>query len=222
MSARVVRIAALSAIALAAACGSDDSTSPSTPSAIARVSADSQTTSVGVAMAQPLVVAVTGSGGSPIANASVVWSIGDGGGTLSDTTVTTDADGHAETTYTPGETPGTAHVVARAGSLVGMFTISLVAGAPSTLEKFGSDSPAAVVGSTLTLSVKLQDAYGNGIAGATVRWSAESGEAGASTSTTDSGGVATVSFKLGDAPGTYSLTASVDGVAPVTFSVTGI
>jgi hypothetical protein len=47
-------------IASLIACGSDDSTSPSTPTSIERVSADSVSTAVGVAMAQPLVVEVVG------------------------------------------------------------------------------------------------------------------------------------------------------------------
>jgi adhesin/invasin len=205
-----------------AACGGDGSTSPSSPAALTRVSADSQTASVGVAMAQPLVVLVEGGGGSPLANATVTWTIGDGGGTLSDATVTTDADGHAQTTYTPGQTPGYAHVTARTGSLAGVFTINLVAGAATTVEKFGSDNPAAIVGSTLELSVKVEDAFGNGIAGATVSWSAASGSIGAATSTTDSGGIATVTYKVGDSPGTYALTATVGGLSPVTFNVSAI
>ena len=84
-----------SLVVIAAACGSDSTTSPLNPAAVARVSADSQTTAVGVAMAQPLVVLVTGGGVSPLANESVTWSIVDGGGTLCDTTAVTDADGHA-------------------------------------------------------------------------------------------------------------------------------
>jgi adhesin/invasin len=209
-------------IVAASACGSDSTTSPLTPAAIARVSADSQTTSVGVAMSQPLIVLVTGGGGAPLANASVVWTVGDGGGTLSDTTVVSDAEGHAATTYTPGQTPGLAHVTARTGSLAAAFTITLVVGAATSLEKFGSDNPAAIVGSVLPLSVKLEDAYGNGIAGATVTWSATGGSISATTSTTDSGGVATVTYTASSAAGTSTLTASVNGIAPATFTITTI
>jgi len=209
-------------IVAATACGSDSTTSPLTPAAIARVSADSQTTSVGVAMSQPLVVLVTGGGGSPLANVSVAWSIVDGGGTLSETTVVTDANGHAATTYTPGQTPGHAHVTARTGSLTGTFTITLVVGAPASLAKFGSDNPAAIVGSVLPLSVKLEDAFGNGIAGATVTWSAAGGSVSSTTSTTDSGGVATVTYTASSTAGTSTLTASVAGVAPATFTITTI
>ena len=209
-------------IASLIACGSDDSTSPATPKSIARVSADSVSTAAGVAMTQPLVVEVIGGDGAPLMNTSVVWRIVDGGGSLSDTSVVTDASGHAETTYTPGTTLGFAHVMATAGSVSSTFTVSLVAGAATTLEKFGSDSPAAVVGSTITLSVKLVDQFGNGIANATINWSADGGSVATAMSTTDSTGVANVTYTVGATPGTYSLTATFGDLAPVTFSITGV
>lgn len=209
-------------IASLIACGSDDSTSPSTPTSIERVSADSVSTAVGVAMAQPLVVEVVGGDGSPLVNTSVAWRIVDGGGSLSDSSAVTDASGHAQTTYTPGSTPGFAHVVASAGSATSTFTLSLVAGAATTLEKFGADSPAAVVGSTLTLSVRIVDQFGNGIANATINWSASGGSIAAGTSTTDSTGVASVAYTLGETAGAYSLTASFGELTPLTFSITGV
>lgn len=209
-------------IASLIACGSDDSTSPATPKSIARVSADSVSTAAGVAMTQPLVVEVIGGDGAPLMNTTVVWRIVDGGGSLSDTSVVTDASGHAQTTYTPGTTLGFAHVMATAGAVSSTFTVSLIAGAATTLEKFGSDSPAAVVGSTITLSVKLVDQFGNGIANATIDWSADGGSVAAATSTTDSTGVANVTYTVGATAGTYSLTATFGDLAPLTFSITGV
>jgi adhesin/invasin len=174
-------------------------------------------------MAQPLVVLVTGSGGAPLANTPVEWTIGTGGGSLSETTTQTDAAGHAQTTYTPGTVLTVAHVSAQAGSLAGLqFTISLTAGPPKAVQKFGSDSPAAVAGSKLTLSVKVVDEFGNAIAGSVVNWGAGAGTVSAATSTTDAGGVATVQYTLGADKGQYTLTATVAGLAPVTFTVTAI
>src|SRR5215207_1093444 len=71
------------------ACGDDGPTDPSTPKAIGKVSADSQTTTVGVAMAQPLVVVVTNAAGTPLVDVEVVWGILAGGGSFNDTTTTT-------------------------------------------------------------------------------------------------------------------------------------
>jgi adhesin/invasin len=225
-SVALARVALIAALATAVACGGNDgSTDPSTPRAISRVSPDSQSTPAGVKMAQPLVVLVTGGGGAPLANTPVAWTIGTGGGSLTETVTQTDAAGHAQTTYTPGTALTVAHVTAQAGSLSGLtFTITLAAGPAKTVQKFGfgSDNPAAVAGSKLTLSVKVADEFGNAIAGSVVNWSAGSGTVSAATSTTDAGGVATVQYTLGANKGTYSLTASVASLAPVTFTVTAI
>jgi len=220
--ARVIRGGLVPLLVITAACG-DGGTNPSGPRAIARVSADSQTTAAGVKMAQPLVVVVTGSGGSPFQGATVNWSIGNGGGSLSDTVTTTDAAGHAQTTYTPGTTPGTARVTATvAGGPNLFFTLTLVAGPPTELRKFGFDNPAVVAGTVLTLSVKLVDAVGNGISGKTVNWAPNGGSVGAGTSTTDSGGVASVTYTTGSTAGNYSLTATVEGIPPTTFNIRAI
>ena len=189
---------------------------------MAAVSPDSQTTVAGVKMSQPLVVRVTGGGETPIAGTSVSWTIGTGGGSLSDTSSTTDADGLAQTTYTPGTSPLTATVSAAVGSISTNFKIVLVAGPPAELLKFGSDSPAAIVGSPLTLSVKLADAFGNGIADQTVNWAAAGGSISATTSTTDKGGVASVTYTLGADPGSYTLTATAEGVPDQTFTIKAI
>ncbi len=219
---RVARLAFVALVAAQAACGGDGGTDPSKPSAMAAVSPDSQTTAAGVKMSQPLVVRVTGGGGTPIAGTVVDWTIGAGGGTVSDTISTTNADGEAQTTYTPGTQPVTASVTASAGSLRTAFRIVLVAGPPSQLRKFGFDSPAAITGSVLTLSVKLVDAFGNGVSGKPVSWAAGGGSISATTSTTDNGGVASVTYTLGADPGTYSLTASAEGVDPQTFNIKAI
>jgi adhesin/invasin len=208
---------------LLAACGDDSIGDPAGPAAITRVSADSQTTAAGVPMTEPLVVLVTGRDGAPLPGTPVMWAIATGGGSLSNSTDTTDTEGHASTVYTPGTAVGTAQVVAQAGSLPGLsFTITLTAGAATALKKFGADNPAAIKGSTLTLSVKVVDQFGNGVQGATVVWTPTGGTTSAETSTTDSGGVASTNYVLGDAPGSYSLTASVSGLDPVTFTITAI
>jgi hypothetical protein len=219
---RVARLAFVVLVAAQAACGGDGGTDPSKPSAMVAVSPDSQTTAAGVKMSQPLVVRVTGGGGTPIAGTVVEWSIGAGGGTVSDSVSTTNADGQAQTTYTPGTQPAIAGVTAAAGSLRTTFRIVLVAGPPSELRKFGFDSPAAITGSVLTLSVKLVDAFGNGVSGKSVSWAAAGGSISATTSTTNDGGVASVTYTLGADPGTYSLTATAEGIPAQTFNIKAI
>jgi len=221
--ARFARPSTVLLLVAAVACGGDNSTSPSEPRAIARVSADSQTTAAGVKMSQPLIVLVTSGGGTPLAGTAVEWLIGNGGGTLSDSISTTDANGRAQTTYTPGTVPGIARITATAGNLSPLqFTITLVAGPATSLQPFGFANPAAVAGSILTLSVKLGDAFGNAIPGKTVTWAAAGGSISTTTGTTDAGGVASVTYTLGQDKGTYTLTATVDGVPPTTFTVKAI
>ena len=216
-------VPAAAAALFALACGGDGGTNPQGARAISRVSPDSQTTAAGVKMAQPLVVLVTGAGNTPLGNASVSWTVGVGGGTVSDTVSTTDAAGHAQTTYTPGTAPAVAKVTANVAGLPAVtFTITLVAGPPTALQKFGSDNPAVVTGTKLTLSVKLVDAFGNAVSGKTVNWASAGGSVGAATSTTDAGGVASVAYTVGTDPGTYSLTATVDGIPPATFTIRAI
>ena len=162
--ARLARPAVGAVLVVLAACGGSDSTNPQGARAISRVSPDSQTTAAGVKMADPLVVLVAGPGNTPLGNVAVSWTVGTGGGTVSDTASTTDAAGHAKTTYTPGTVPAVAKVTATAPGLPGVtFTITLVAGPAKELRKFVSDNPAVVAGSKLTLSVKLVDAFGNAV-----------------------------------------------------------
>ncbi|HTK50810.1 MAG TPA: Ig-like domain-containing protein [Gemmatimonadaceae bacterium] len=222
---RTVRLAPLAFVVLVAtqaACGDNGSTDPSKPTAMAAVSPDSQTTAAGVKMAQPLVVRLTGGGDTPIAGTTVFWVINSGGGSLTDSSSTTDADGKAQTTYTPGTEPLTANVSASVGSIRTNFKIVLVPGPATQLAKFGSDNPAAVAGSKLTLAVKLVDAFGNGIADGTVNWAADGGSISATTGTTDKGGVTSVTYTLGEQPGTYTLTATAEGVPAATFTIRAI
>jgi hypothetical protein len=219
---RFARLAFVALLVATAACGGDGGTDPARPAALAAVSPDSQSTAAGVKMAAPLVVKVTGGGGSPLAGQQVRWGISAGGGTLSDSVSTTNDAGEAQTTYTPGTAPAIAGVTAVLGSLSTTFRIVLVAGPATELRKFGFDSPAAVVGSVLTLSVKLVDQFGNGISGRTITWSAAGGSISATTSTTNDGGVASVTYTLGADPGTYTLTATAEGLPAATYSIKAI
>jgi Big-like domain-containing protein len=222
---RTVRLTPLAFVVLVAtqaACGDNGSTDPSKPSAMVAVSPDSQTTAAGVKMSQPLVVRLTGGGDTPIAGTKVFWTIGGGGGSLTDSSSTTDADGKAQTTYTPDSLPATASVTASVGSIRTTFKIVLVAGPPAELRKFGSDNPAAVAGSKLTLAVKLVDKFGNGIADSTVNWAAAGGSISATTGTTDKSGITSVTYTLGAEPGTYTLTATAEGVPVATFTIKAI
>ena len=118
---------ALFAFALAlGACNSAEG--PPVPGGVAVVSGNSQFAVVGSAAANPLVVLVTDQNGSPLPNTAVSWTVTSGGGAVTDTSSTSDATGHATTTYTAGPRTGAATVVATVAQLwTTSFTIYIEA-----------------------------------------------------------------------------------------------
>lgn len=73
------------------------------------------------------------------------------------------------------------------------------------------------------LSVIARDASSNPVAGVTVTWAAATGGGSVSptTSSTNASGIASTTRTLGAAAGTHTTSATVTGVAPVTFSAVG-
>jgi len=116
-------------------------------------------------------------------------------------------------------------------NLIGSESTTVTVGAPASLNIVsGNNQTAPTIGTfTLPLVVQLLDAYGNGISGVTVTFTAPatgaSGTfAGGSTTaqaTTNSSGTATSPiFTANTTSGTYSVTASAASLSPVSFSLT--
>ena len=88
----------------------------------------------------------------------------------------------------------------------------------------GTNNQTGMVGSALAtpLSVKVVDQNGNAVSGATVSWAVGTGGGtlGSATSTTDAGGIATITWTLPSTPGSYSVTASIANGQSVTFNAT--
>ena len=72
-----------------------------------KISGDTQQGTSGTALAQPFVVEVRDGESAPFAGVPVTFAVTAGGATLSATSITTDANGRAETTLTLGNTAGT-------------------------------------------------------------------------------------------------------------------
>lgn len=106
------RIAALLAM-LVAASGCTLNTDVSGPSAVIRVSGDSQAEPTNTTFPTPLSVLVVTQFGEPVQNATVTWTITSGGGTLSAPSTVTDETGVASVTYTSGATTGSVVIEAR-------------------------------------------------------------------------------------------------------------
>ena len=92
------------------------------------VSGNDQFASPGSPVANPLIAVVVDQSGARFPGASVTWTVTGGGGTVTDSTSTSDADGHAMMTYTAGSTPGLATIVATVAQVWTVsFTVHVVA-----------------------------------------------------------------------------------------------
>lgn len=90
----------------------------------------------------------------------------------------------------------------------------------SVLLLAGDAQPSPEVGTKLPLplTIRVIDAQGQSVSGATVVWSTSSGSLSASESLTNVFGAASIEWTLGPLVGTQTATATVMGVSPVTFT----
>ena len=192
---------------------------------LTKIAGDEQQGSAGTALAEPFVVSVLDQEGLAFAGVVVTFSVTAGGGVLSATTATTDANGRARSTLTLGSEPGTNTVVATvAGLEPETFTATATEQTPYTLTKVSGDGQEGMVGTALTkpFVVSVLDQEGVTFAGAVVRFSVTTGggSLSATTATTNANGRARSTLTLGSEPGSNTVTATVAGLEPVTFTAT--
>ena len=188
----------------------------STHPAVLKVSGDNQEGDAGMPLKHPFVVEVQDEKGVLSAGVSVTFTVTAGGGTLSATTVTTDANGRAETTLTLGTTPGKNTVQATATEItqsVLIFNAIAIEGEPvPVVLKVSGDDQEDVAGKTLSdpFIVAVQDEHGQPMQGVTVTFTIDTdeGELNPTTTTTDVNGEAQTTFTLGPTPGTNIIRAT--------------
>ena len=189
-----------------------------------------QSAVVGSAVAIAPSVKVTDGNGNPVAGVAVTFAIASGGGSITGANATTDASGIAQVgSWTLGTAAGPNTLTATSAGLTGSpvtFTATGVTGAAGNLTIVSGDGQSAVAGSDVAVapSVKVTDANGNAVAGATVTFTVATGGGSVTggTATTNGNGIATVgSWRLGTAAGTNTLTAASGALPPVTFTATG-
>lgn len=224
----VARLLAPLAFALvAAAC--DNSSEPSTPSALSSVSTNPIAAQARGAV--PVTVRVTASNGRALAGQTVTFTVSTGGGTVAPATATTNDAGDATTQWTLGGTVGVQTLSAQVGTLAPLtITANVTAGAPATVAVSAGNNQTGAVNSALATrpAVVVRDAANNPVAGVTVNFAVTTGGGSvpAGTIVTDASGVATgPQWTLGPTAGPQTLQATVlaTGVAgnPVTFTATG-
>ena len=213
-----------------------------TPHSLTKVSGDGQEGAASTQLAVPFVVSVLDQDGAAIAGAVVTFSVTAGGGTLSSTTdanpctiesstssttATTDADGRAATRLTLGSEPGTNTVSATVEGLEAeTFTATATEQAtPHSLTKVCGDDQEGTAGILLDepFVVSVSDEEDAAMTGVVVTFSvtAGGGTLSSSTATTDANGRAATRLTLGSEPGTNTVSATVEGLVPVTFTATG-
>lgn len=202
------------------------------PAHIAVVGGAKQSATVGTTFGQPIQISVTDAAHAPWPGAAVTLTApakftsltfpGTGAPTI---TVDTNAAGIA-TVPAPyaGTGVGTFTVHAVAGTVTTSFTMTVTVGAPAKIVVSGGTPQSTAAGSPFptALTATVKDPYGNPVPGVGVTWSAPAAGAsatfpggGTTTSTvTASNGVATAFPVTADATtGSYTVTASVPGLA---------
>ena len=208
---------------------SDEDQQGGAPHTLEKISGDEQQGPVGTALAAPFVVSVLDEDGSAIAGAVVMFSVTAGEGTLSATTATTDANGRARSTLTLVPGPGTNTVVATISGLEPeTFTATAIEQTPHSLTKVSGDGQEGLAGVALAAPfvVSVLDEDGAAVIGAVVTFSVTAGGGilSATTATTDANGQAatTLTLTLGSDTETNTVEATVEGLEPVTFTVTAV
>ncbi|MEP6591425.1 MAG: hypothetical protein ABJC19_09605 [Gemmatimonadota bacterium] len=191
---------------------------------ISIVSGSSQSGTVGTAVASPLVVKVTDSHGDAVSGAAVTFA-STASGTIGSPTVTTGADGKAQTSFILGPTAGTQIVTATVAGVTTptSFSFTALVATASAVTAVSGNNQSGAIGAQLAaaLVVKAQDLLGTGVAGATINWTTTAGTLGAATTTTAANGQTQNTFTLPGTAGTATITATLNGTQiKTTFTAT--
>ena len=191
---------------------------------LAQTSGNLQTGLLRMVLTNRFVVSVTDTFGNVKQGANVQFAVtstplGASGQSLTSIQNTTDVNGQASAQFQFGDKAGAYQVSATVPGLIGSPSIFTATGATSS----GSDQTGFLQAQLLRpFTVLVLDAAGNPVRGASVTFKIDSipnGAAGQAlnglttiTVTTDSNGVASASFTLGNQPGLYKVSAGLTGL----------
>lgn len=186
------------------------------------VSGDAQTGTVGTSLPSPVVIALADAFGNPVAGQAVTFSSPDGG-TGGPAGAITDAAGRTTTTWTLGPSAGLQRLQVAAGTLtLGSITATARPGAPAVATAAGGSGQVGASGTALAapLAVEVRDAFGNAVPDVAVSFTAAPGHGSFDPATprTDGSGRATTRWTLGAGLGAQNASASVPGLAGVSFA----
>ena len=207
---RVLRFAAILAVAVAGACDSpsDSDDAPGLPARVEITSGNDQRARVGTELAQPLVARVLDEDGRPVPNAVVNFRVTSGGGSVFTGAVQADAKGEARERWTLGTVTADSQRVevrvsnAATANPVALATFRAVADAdaPARVEAVSGSGQAGSSGAALpdSLAARVLDRFSNPVPGAAVTWTVVSGGGQITpTSTSNAAGIAKAVWTLG-------------------------
>jgi adhesin/invasin len=192
-----------------------------------------QSATVNTTVGVPPAVLVTDALGNPVAGVGVTFAVTGGGGGVSPATpVLTNSLGIAQaTSWTVGTVAGTNNntVTGTSAGLTGSpvtFTASASPGTPTQVTKDAGDAQSAAVNTAVAVAprVLVRDQFNNPVQGIVVTFAVTGGAgslSGTNPAITDGFGLAQIGWTLGTISGANSLSATVSGVTPVTFTATG-
>jgi hypothetical protein len=207
------------------ACKGDKPADPLVATTIVAFSSTTLTGVAGAAATPAPAVLVKDQNGAPLSGAAVGFLILTGGGSVSAASATTSASGVATVNWTLGPTVGANALNASVGTLTAVtFTATSSAGTASTVAKTAGDNQTGTTGSAVATapSVTVKDANGNPTGGVAVTFAVATGGGSVTgaTTTTNTFGIATVGSWVLGSTGVNTLTATAQGLPPVTFSAT--
>ena len=199
---------------------------PPVPTRLLNISGDNQAGFTGEPLANPFVVEVRDQFDGPLEGTAVAFAVTAGRGSLSATTGTTDANGRTESTLTLGADPGTNTVEASVDGIAETETFNAEATlpppTPTTLQTISDREQDELIDETDPPIIEVHDQYGNPLEDVPVTFTIlePDGSMTTSTGTTDENGHAEITLPPDSDPGTYTITANVEGIAEiVTFTV---
>lgn len=197
------------------------------PANVVMISGNNQNGTVGLVLQDSVIVQVTDTKQRPVMGARVLFVLQNNstGADLIPDTVTTDADGRARSRWILGTKSGLQTAEARVigfSRVKTTITATAAAAAADTVFAIRGDSQSATINTALaeSLVVRVNDQFGNPVAGVQVDWSVSGGgTVSPVTVNTGGNGEAATQRTLGSTSGQKSATATVSGVngSPVTF-----
>lgn len=196
---------------------------PGDPVAPVIVQGNNQTGKPGVTLPLALTARIVDPSGNALAGTAVTWELVTANSmTLINTISTADTNGLVSTRVILGPTPGKYKIRLKAGAKETLFDVTVETLATG-FAKVSGDSQAVTPINTAfpqPLVVKVTDAQGNGVQGATVNWTTTgSVTLSATTSVTGADGRAQVTVTAGSVPGAITVTAAVANLPALTFSL---